>query len=88
MSVAVAMETGYEDDDNLFTPLPANFALSGMMGNEPKMLDKALQGPYAKEWQVVYDYEISQLEKLGTWKIVDLPLRWKSNRVSHLTRKH
>jgi len=27
----------------------------------------------AKEWQAVFDYEISQLEKLGTWVIQDLP---------------
>ena len=83
-SVAAVMETNDEDDmpgliveddddDDVFAPLPADFALAGTMGNEPKTLDEALQGPHAKEWQAVYDYEISQLEKLGTWKIVDLP---------------
>jgi len=37
------------------------------------MLKEALSGPDAAEWQEAIDYEISQLEKLGTWKIVDLP---------------
>ena len=43
------------------------------MGNEPRTLDEALQSPNAKEWQAAYDYEISQLEKLGTWEVVKLP---------------
>jgi hypothetical protein len=43
------------------------------MGYEPRTLDKALWSPRAKEWQAAYDYEISQLEKLQTWKIVNLP---------------
>jgi hypothetical protein len=37
------------------------------------MLDKALRGPNADEWQKALEYEISQLEKLGTWLIKDLP---------------
>ena len=37
------------------------------------MLDDALSRPYAKEWQTTLDYEIGQLEKLGTWVIEDLP---------------
>ena len=32
-----------------------------------------LSEPNAKEWQTVLDYEISQLQKLGTWVIEDLP---------------
>jgi len=43
------------------------------MGTEPQSLDGALHGPNAKEWQAALDYEISQLEKLGTWVIEDLP---------------
>jgi len=39
-----------EDDDDVFVPLPADFVLAGTMGNEPKTLDEALQGPHAKEW--------------------------------------
>ena len=37
------------------------------------MLDKALRGSEAKDWQMALDYEISQLEKLGTWVVEDLP---------------
>ena len=40
---------------------------------DPKTLDKALCGPNAKEWQEALEYEISQLEKLGTWVVEDLP---------------
>lgn len=31
------------------------------------------QDPCAKEWQAVYGYNVSQLQKLRTWKIVSLP---------------
>ena len=37
------------------------------------MLDKALQGPNAKQWQEALDYEISQLEELEMQAVVDLP---------------
>lgn len=36
-------------------------------------LAQALRGPDALEWQEALDYEISQLEKLGTWEVLDLP---------------
>lgn len=36
-------------------------------------LAQALRGPDAQEWQEALDYEISQLEKLGTWELADLP---------------
>jgi hypothetical protein len=36
-------------------------------------LQQALNGPASAEWQEALNYEISQLEKLGTWEIVDLP---------------
>jgi hypothetical protein len=48
MSVAAVMETNDDDDDNMFAPLPADFALARTMGNEQKMLDKVLRGPHAK----------------------------------------
>ena len=53
--------------------LPPSFATVGAMGTEPASLNEALQGPYAKEWQAALDYEIGQLEKLGTWVMEDLP---------------
>ena len=39
-----------------------------------KMLDEALHGPNAKEWEEALKYEINQLEKLGMWVVEDLPL--------------
>ena len=47
-------------------PLLADFTLGSSMGTEPRMLDKTLHTPHAKEWQNAYDYEIGQLTKLGT----------------------
>jgi hypothetical protein len=62
-------------DDNLddFYELPPDIALAGHYDTDPKTIDKALHGPNAKEWQEALEYEISQLEKLGTWEVVDLP---------------
>lgn len=37
------------------------------------MLSQALNSPDAIEWQEAIDYEISQLEKLGTWEVVTPP---------------
>ena len=53
--------------------LLTDFALGSLMGAELKMLDEALRTPHAKQCQAAYDYEIAQLEKLGTWDIVRLP---------------
>jgi hypothetical protein len=55
-----------EDDDDVFAMLPPDFATVGAMGTEPASLDEALGVPNAKEWQAALDYDISQLEKLGT----------------------
>ena len=62
-----------EDKDNWEVELPPDFALIGALGTEPRSLNDVLSRPHAKEWQTVLDYEISQLEKLGTWVIEDLP---------------
>ena len=62
-----------EDEDDWEAELPPDFALIGALGTEPKSLDDVLSGPHAKEWQTALDYEISQLQKLGTWVIEDLP---------------
>ena len=62
-----------EDEEDWEVELPPDFALIGALGTEPKSLDDVLSGPHAKEWQTMLDYEISQLEKLGTWVIEDLP---------------
>ena len=56
-----------------FQDLPPDLALASYSGVDPKTLDKALRGPNAKEWQEALKYEISQLEKLKTWVVEDLP---------------
>ena len=61
------------DDDGMVGNLPPDFALLGGMGTEPWSFDEVLHGPNAKEWQASFNYEISQLKKLGTWVIKDLP---------------
>ena len=61
------------EDDNTTYNLPPDFALIGGLGSDPCLLDEALRGLNAREWQTALDYEISQLEKLGTWVIEDLP---------------
>ena len=55
-----------EDEEDWEVELPPDFALIGALVTEPKSLNDALGGPHAKEWQTTLDYEISQLEKLGT----------------------
>ena len=47
--------------------------LVGAPSSDPHSLDEALLGPDMKKWQAALEYEISQLEKLGTWVIEDLP---------------
>jgi hypothetical protein len=53
--------------------LEAFYALAGSMGNGLRSLDKALRGPHASKWEAALNYEIGQLEKLRTWRIVDHP---------------
>ena len=62
-----------EDEEDWEVELPPDFVLIGALGTEPKLLNDVLGGPHAKEWQTALDYEISQLKKLGTWVIEDLP---------------
>jgi hypothetical protein len=54
-----------------FTNDPLEWALAAAQP-EPT-LQQALNGPDAIEWQEAIDYEISQLEKLGAWEVVDPP---------------
>src|ERR1700749_2788619 len=63
-----------DNDSDEFPDLPFDFfTLHTTMGSEPKTLDEALAGPSAKEWQAAYDYEISQLLKMGVFAAEDLP---------------
>ena len=68
--LVAALVQEYEPEDE---PLPPYFALIRPMKFEPKSLDEALRGLDAGKWQEALDYEISQLEKLGTWVVEDLP---------------
>ena len=72
----VPPEEFHDDPDyyiDCFQDLPPDLALASYSGVDPKMLDKVLRGPNSKEWQEALEYEISQLEKLKTWVVEDLP---------------
>ena len=69
IGLVAALVHGFKLDEG---PLPPDFAAVGTLNSEPKLLDKALQGPDANKWQEALEYEISQLEKLGTWVVEDL----------------
>lgn len=74
-----------DQDDDAFD-LPPDIALAGHYATDPSTLDEALRGPDAKEWQKALEYEISQLEKLGTWVVVDLPEGQTAIPCSEITR--
>src|SRR6202522_1736571 len=69
------VEIPYEVDDDDDSPynLPPDVALAGYAFSDPTTLDEALRGPNVEEWLKALDYEISQLERLGTWVVEDLP---------------
>ena len=58
---------------NQLGDLPLDMALVGYSSTDPKTLDEALHGLNAKQWQETLEYEISQLKKLNTWIVEDLP---------------
>ena len=62
--------------EDLYEPsdLPMDYTLATGIASKPWTLDKALRGPNVLQWQEALEYEISQLEKLGTWVIEDLPV--------------
>ena len=66
-------ENTHKDPDDHYN-LPPDIALIGYASRDPKMLDEALHGLNAKEWQEALDHKISQLERHGTWVVQDLPL--------------
>ena len=63
-----------------------DLALMSYSHLDPKMLDKALHSPNAKEWQEALQYEICQLEKLETWVVEDLPQGQTATPCSEVTR--
>src|SRR5277367_4136140 len=69
----------YDDNEQLSPPIDFNhlhddFTLVATHPSDPKTLDKGLRGPDAKHWEKALQYEIGQLEKLGTWDVEDLPV--------------
>ena len=62
----------HESKPDDVTLLP-DFTVVGTLNSEPKSLDKVLRGPDADKWKEALNYKISQLEKLGTWMVEDLP---------------
>ena len=66
--------------------LPPDVAFAGHYATDPRMLDKALRGLNAKEWQEALDYEIHQLEKLRTLVVEDLPEGQTAIPCSEITR--
>ena len=69
--------------ESIFEPTKSDFAdeepithwqLNALAAAEAEpTLGQALNDPDAVEWQEAIDYEISQLEKLGTWEVIDKP---------------
>ena len=65
-SAAIAKIEEVDEEDS-----PAHWALAAA---EPEpTLQQALNGPDAIEWQEAIDYQLSQLEKLGAWEVVNAP---------------
>ena len=62
-----------QDTDDWLPEMPLEFALATISSTAPRTIDKALSGLNSKHWKTAQDYEISQLEKLKTWVIEDLP---------------
>ena len=64
------------DHEDMVDWLPAidpDYAMIGVFPDEPRMLDEALASPNAREWAEAHEYEIGRLEKMGIWKVVELP---------------
>lgn len=49
------------------------FALVGEDAMEPSSVIEALEGPKSHEWTDAIEAELSQIEKVNTWELVDLP---------------
>ena len=67
------VESGMGEVSDYPYKLPLDIVALGHSDSDPKTFKEALCGPNAKEWQEALDYEINQLQKLGTWVMEDLP---------------
>src|SRR6202020_2043043 len=58
-------------DDSLYQDAIEYAMLAGDV--EPDTVEEALRGSEAKEWTKAIEAELSQIEKLHTWDIVEAP---------------
>jgi hypothetical protein len=72
-AIAFCEEASENDPEEIFDNLPPDFALVGSHHSDPITLVEALKTPEREHWEEALKYEIGQLEKLGTWDVVDLP---------------
>ena len=47
-------------------------AMSAIMEDQPH-INEAIKGPEANQWKEAIEAELTQIEKLGTWKVVEAP---------------
>ena len=69
----VTSESSPDKITNNLPKMAIDFALATVTSSTLHTLDEALCGPNAEWWQAALEYEISQLEKIGTWVVEDLP---------------
>jgi hypothetical protein len=66
-----ALQANLDDEDLLLAGLMEEYTL--MTGGEPQSLNEALSGSEADKWCAAVHAELDQIEKLGTWRIVEAP---------------
>ncbi|KAG2737776.1 hypothetical protein P692DRAFT_20704442, partial [Suillus brevipes Sb2] len=69
---SIALHAILEEEESDLVDETAPYLAMAAVEPEPT-LQQALNGPDGIEWQEAVDYEISQLEKLGTWEVVNAP---------------
>ncbi len=57
----------------MISGIAEEYALAAGTGGEPRTLKEALNGENADKWRAAVQAELEQIEKLGTWKIVEAP---------------
>jgi hypothetical protein len=72
-TASVAIETLMEASEMDLLDKTTHLEWALAVAEPEPSLHQALNRPDATEWQEVLDYEISQLEKLGTWELADAP---------------
>ena len=58
--------------------LDTSFLTKGAKEDLPQSYDKVIKGPEADQWKEAMEAEMSQLNKMRTWKKEDLPEEWKA----------